>query len=308
MVHYLVATTESIIQVQQPTPLPTHTGLNTPPHSPIGNCAKTRQIPTLYNFITKLIQYSHVQCTTLMTTLVYLHRLKQVIPANSIGMHTTHHRIFLGSLLLAAKFTNDSSPMNKHWTTYTDGLLTLREVNALEIEMIQYIGWGNLNFTNEHLILSLQYFLDPIKRNLRQKSESEIENQFSKLKYSSSNLNLNSHIQLSKSSTLNSLPSLTSSSSISSVSSYASQRKDSIQSIISTDSSQPSPNLSPLQLRPMRLRSSKSQELLNLNPPQSRKSSISIVPIIPSSTSSSSLKHSRKSTRLVNSTHAHLLA
>ena len=332
MVQYLVATTQSIIAVQDQIPNINDSGIATPPQSP--NDDRKLRLPSLYNFINKLIQYSHVQCTTLMTTLVYLHRLKQVIPPNSIGMHTTHHRIFLGSMLLAAKFTNDSSPMNKHWTSYTDGLLTLREVNALEIEMIQYIGWESLNFTNEHLIHSLQYFLDPIKRSLRQSAEAHLQKQMSQLKHSSSQLNLNTNIQISKSSTISSLPSLVSSSSISTVSSYASMpRKDSVQSIMSmsTSTSPPiSPTLetsatTPLQLRPLRLRSTKSADLAststtsqnqsipttkNSHATQKRKSSITIVPIIPTtqlpnSATTPSLKHSRRNLRLVDATHNH---
>lgn len=210
MVNYLVSTTTSIIQV----------------HDPVD----TTTVPALNTFIDRLIHHSHVQTTTLMTTLIYLNRLKNVIPSNSIGMYTTHHRIFLGSLLLAAKFTNDSSPMNKHWTTYTDGLLTLREVNALEIEMIQYIGWEHLNFSNEDLIFSLYYFIEPIKRKLRLKSEEKINSNYTYFKQQQQQ-------SIPPSSTTSSLPSLVSSSSISTASSYDSiPRKDSIQSLASTSS------------------------------------------------------------------------
>lgn len=348
MVQYLVATTSSIIQVKitendsiEPNSLPynynyTNNGLQTPPQSPTENDSSkiNYKIPSLYNFIKKLIQYSHIQCTTLMTTLVYLNKLKNVIPPNSIGMITTHHRIFLGSLLLAAKYTNDSSPMNKHWETYTDGLLSLREINALEMEMIQYIGWDNLRFQNYDLINSLSYFLQPIKRNLRLKSENNLQNKISKIKASNPSLNLNNNIkinintrnQLSASSTSSSLPSLISSSSSSStISSIQSSlpRKDSIQSIdsISNDDTSLSPKINiitssdkinnknnddiSLSLRPLRLKqkqNSKNSEIPNnknnnnifIN--KSKRNSINLLPIKTSPTIQPlSLKHSRKS-------------
>ncbi|KAG0681277.1 hypothetical protein C6P40_003172 [Pichia californica] len=258
MIHYLVATTTSIIYV----PNTNNTHINnqnhseypTPPSSPTDineNDLVSKNIPSLYSFINQLINHSHVQCTTLMTCLVYLNRLKQVIPSNSVGMATTHHRIFLGSMLLAAKYTNDSSPMNKHWTSYTNGLLSLREVNALEIEMIQYIGWNHLRFENSDLINSLSYFLEPIKRKLRIKNNEKLVNsytqhQIQQRQIQQQQLQLQQQQQqqlaahLSHSSTSSSLPSLVSSSSTSTVSSYMSlPRKDSIQSIAS--SSQPSP-------------------------------------------------------------------
>lgn len=107
-----------------------------------------------------------------MSSLIYLMKLRDLIPANSIGMETTHHRIFLGSLILSAKYLNDSSPMNKHWCKYTDGLLTLKEVNALEVEMIEYIGWDNLRFQNDELINVLSHFLEPIKTKFRSINQS----------------------------------------------------------------------------------------------------------------------------------------
>lgn len=232
MINYLVSTTSSIISVQSES-----SNYPTPPHSPIddinGKSTSNNSIPSLFQFINRLIQHSHVQVTTLMSCLVYLERLRQVIPPNSVGMATTHHRIFLGSMLLAAKYTNDSSPMNKHWATYTDGLLTLREVNALELEMIQYIGWSNLRFSNEDLIYSLAYFLDPIKRKLRAKNEANYTRLYSGLSHQSQQLQEQEE-QILTMSNSSSLPSLISaSSSTSTVSSYMSNipRKDSIQSI-----------------------------------------------------------------------------
>lgn len=319
MVRYLVATTTSIISVQPVNEVETSAGLATPPHSPTKD---NSPIPSLHTFIEKLINYSHVQCTTLMTTLVYLNRLKEVIPPNSIGMATTHHRIFLGSMLLAAKYTNDSSPMNKHWTGYTDGLLSLREVNALEIEMIQYIGWDHLRFQNEDLIYCLSYFLEPIKRKLRLRNETKIQNSISQLKYSNSQLNLNTQLSsFPQSLTSSSLPSLmSSSSSTSTVSSYMTNslpRKDSVQSIESTVSSvsnspalaqpsKPSEKLS-LPLRPLRLKPKNPHSIPNNDNEQSstsktlprRRSSINLLPIQTPPTTLT-LKHSRKSVRLTN--------
>lgn len=337
MIHYLVATTASIIYVPDSHNLNNNNNNSkddddypTPPNSPSNDNSKNNNIPSLYSFINKLINYSHIQCTTLMTCLIYLNRLKQVIPSNSVGMCTTHHRIFLGSILLAAKYTNDSSPMNKHWTTYTDGLLTLREVNALEIEMIQYIGWDYLRFDNKDLIYSLSYFLEPIKRKLRiknEKSYSYILQQEEEELQQQQNC-------ISHSSTTSSLPSLVSSTSTSTVSSYMSlPRKDSIQSISSTNTSLASPiiysnniskdhkttslnnisnkihsEINSLPLRPLRLKpksynnnnsNNNNNNNNNLVNPNNKKNIQLNIPIS-SSSASLSLKNSKKSTSLIN--------
>ena len=311
MIHFLCSTTTSIIQVDQKTQenALNNYGYPSPPQSPTKS---KHSIPSLYHFIKSLIEHSHVQVTTLMTTLIYLNRLKEVIPPNSVGMETTHHRIFLGSLLIAAKYTNDSSPMNKHWTTYTDGLLTLREVNALEIEMIQYIGWDHLRFQNEDLIKCLAYFLEPIKRKLRMKQEHKITDQLNQLQYvqqqereqqqqhrellekqrqQREQQREQQHHSLTQSSTSSSLPSLVSSTSTSSSSTFASlmsatlPRKGSMQSLQSEIKMElESPSVSALEkdnnlripLRPLRL---KPQNKPSAIPNTKRMSSVNLAAI-----------------------------
>lgn len=214
MVSLLVATTMSIISV--PTAEST-CGYLTPPPSPTDKAEQ--HVPSLTHFIHRLIHHSHVQTPTLMSSLVYLNKLKQVIPPNSMGIDTTHHRIFLGALILAAKFTNDSSPMNKHWAKYTDGLLALSEVNALERELISFIGWGNLTFSNKDLIKSLQYFLAPIRDSLRLKSNGAIQARYPTAVQAAQAETYEPAQQMASSS---SMPSLQSSSSTSTIASYAS--------------------------------------------------------------------------------------
>lgn len=221
MISLLVSTTTSTINVPSANSN-SNFGYLTPPPSPVDEVKL--QIPSLTHFISRLIHHSHVQTPTLMTSLIYLNKLKMVIPPNSQGIETTHHRIFLGSLILAAKFTNDSSPMNKHWTKYTDGLLSLSEVNALERELISFIGWSNLSFTNKDLIKSLQYFIVPIKESLKLKSNSLIQSRYpTNIPEDSSYITGSTSNQRELPVSISpSMPSLMSSSSVSTMSSYMS--------------------------------------------------------------------------------------
>lgn len=160
MVNFLVATTNSIIQVK---PLKRNQH-----HRKLSSTSSTIISPyshsiSLTNFIKNVINYSNVQTPTLMATIVYLNKLRNLLPANAIGMETTRHRIFLSALIVAAKSLNDSSPLNKHWTKYTDGLLTLEEVNLAERELLNILNWKT-NITKEELIISLYPFLQPIIR------------------------------------------------------------------------------------------------------------------------------------------------
>lgn len=192
MIHFLVCTTNSVIQVSSPAQQ-----YPTPPTSPSGK-QPSDGIPTLSKFIERLVRHSNVPTSTLMASLVYLTRLRDTLPPDAVGMETTRHRIFLASLILAAKVLNDSSPLNKHWCKYTNGLLSMQEVNASEAELIDYLGWSNLRITNKDLVRNLGHFLEPIKWKLRRKNEHKLSEARSRyLKHSKSSLSLHSSLKTS---------------------------------------------------------------------------------------------------------------
>ncbi|KAG5517924.1 hypothetical protein PMAC_000379 [Pneumocystis sp. 'macacae'] len=121
-----------------------------------------KNFPTLEHFISNLCEQSNVQVPTLMSVLVYLERLRCKLPRMAKGMICTCHRIFLASLILAAKYLNDSSPKNKHWARYTNNLFSLTEVNLMEKQLLALLNW-DLSITMEDLYKVLAPFLTPIK-------------------------------------------------------------------------------------------------------------------------------------------------
>lgn len=160
-------------------------GQPTPPSTPPMETADQPALPSVEAFIASLIARSQVQVPTLMSSLVYLGRLRARLPPVAKGMRCTVHRIFLAALILAAKNLNDSSPKNKHWARYTvvkgyDFGFSLPEVNLMERQLLFLLDWET-RVTEEDLFTYLEPFLAPIRQRMeaqaRQKKAQEEEMQ-----------------------------------------------------------------------------------------------------------------------------------
>lgn len=170
-----------------------------PPSSPN---QKSKPLPSLMTFISRLVRYTNVYTGTLLTSLVYLERLRAKLPKNAEGLPCTLHRIFLACLILSSKFHNDSSPKNYHWAKYTEGLFKVEDVNLMERQLLSLMDW-DLSVSNEDLIHSLRRFIDPIKSDLRKTSKVRrhiIKNK-QQLSPSSSSSSLNSSLPSTSAST-----------------------------------------------------------------------------------------------------------
>ena len=168
MVSYLADKATAVIRCESHS---TKYSLPTPPSTPSED--ETRSplqpaLPSLEVFIQSLVDRSHVQVPTLMSSLIYLSRLQARLPPVAKGMRCTVHRIFLASLILAAKNLNDSSPKNKHWARYTsvkgyDNFgFSLTEVNLMEKQLLYLLDW-DMRINQEDLYAHLEPFLAPIR-------------------------------------------------------------------------------------------------------------------------------------------------
>lgn len=197
MVKYLAKAASNVIQCD-PTmmPPPTHTTRSRLP-TPAGTApprvvrSSDGPLPSIEDFITQLVISSNVQVPTLMSTLVYLNRLKSRLQPMARGLRCTAHRIFLAALILAAKYLNDSSPKNKHWARYSivsthayNFGFSRTEVNLMEKQLLFLLDW-DLRITEDDLYTELEPFLAPIRadiearyaRRMRKQAEKERQRQ-----------------------------------------------------------------------------------------------------------------------------------
>ncbi|KAH6685016.1 PHO85 cyclin-1 [Plectosphaerella plurivora] len=155
----------------------------TPPRTPEPREVRSEDadLPTLEAFITQLVVSSNVQVPTLMSTLVYLGRLKSKLQPMARGLRCTTHRIFLASLILSAKYLNDSSPKNKHWAAYTNAPATdyssfgfsKSEVNLMERQLLLLLDW-DLRISEEDLYCEFEPFLAPIREQVQAKHTQRV--------------------------------------------------------------------------------------------------------------------------------------
>jgi G1/S-specific cyclin PLC1 len=122
-------------------------------------------IPSLENFISSIVRQADIQVPILLTTLLYLSRLRSKLPPLAKGIRSTPHRIFLACLILSEKFLDDSSLCNKDWASYSqfeEFSLSNQEVNVMERQVLFLLDW-DLNFQPSELEHHLEPFLISIR-------------------------------------------------------------------------------------------------------------------------------------------------
>ena len=99
---------------------------------------RSKKRPEFADFITNVLYTADVKMATILVTLVYIHRSKSHLSIETEDWAL--HRVFLGALILASKYTNDSTLKNNHWAIAT-GLFGKRDIGRVEREFLDVLDW-----------------------------------------------------------------------------------------------------------------------------------------------------------------------
>ncbi|KAJ6480799.1 hypothetical protein C8R47DRAFT_598356 [Mycena vitilis] len=105
---------------------------------PPRSASTTNYLPKFTSFVTTVLSRAEVTPPTLLVALAYTHRAR---PHLSIALEEwALERVFLGALIAASKYTNDSTLKNVHWALCT-GVFGKRDVGRIEREFLDVLDW-----------------------------------------------------------------------------------------------------------------------------------------------------------------------
>ncbi|KAF9651620.1 hypothetical protein BDM02DRAFT_3090709 [Thelephora ganbajun] len=107
----------------------------------------SRRVP-FKRFVSDVIRRASAKMPVLLVTLVYITRAKPYLHIETEDWAC--ERVFLGALMAASKYTNDSTLRNVHWALAT-GVFGKRDVNRIEREFLQVLAW-QLGFTQPDIL------------------------------------------------------------------------------------------------------------------------------------------------------------
>ncbi|KAI8356161.1 hypothetical protein BD560DRAFT_406717 [Blakeslea trispora] len=119
-----------------------NTSLNTPIESETKEVRKrTTHLPDLIPFIQLITDKCDVQPVHLVMALMYAERFQKSLPAGFKPEAEAAHRIFVASILIASKYSEDRCLSTKHVVRATGDVWSIKEITRMEIAFLTFLHW-----------------------------------------------------------------------------------------------------------------------------------------------------------------------
>jgi hypothetical protein len=131
LIEHLVQSTAEVVNFALGTP-------TTSSSSRGRSTTRTNKYTEFTEFVSGIIERAEVTISDILVTLVYIQRARPYLSVQT--EEWALHRVFLGALIVASKYTNDSTLKNIHWAMVS-GTFGKRDIGRIEREFIEVLDW-----------------------------------------------------------------------------------------------------------------------------------------------------------------------
>ncbi|KAI8096157.1 cyclin-like protein [Halteromyces radiatus] len=112
-------------------------------------------LPDLLPFIQLITEKCNVQPVHLIMALMYVQRFRNSLPSGYKAEPEAAHRIFVASLLVASKYSEDHCLSTKQVVRATGDVWSIKEITRMELALLRFLQW-NLFIHPEEMVEFLE--------------------------------------------------------------------------------------------------------------------------------------------------------
>ncbi|KAI8377794.1 uncharacterized protein BYT42DRAFT_571719 [Radiomyces spectabilis] len=98
-------------------------------------------LPDLVPFIQLITEKCDIQPVHLVMALMYVQRFRKSLPAGYRAEPEAAHRIFVASLLVASKYSEDHCLSTRQVVHATGDVWSIREITRMELAFLRFLHW-----------------------------------------------------------------------------------------------------------------------------------------------------------------------
>lgn len=102
---------------------------------------RASHLPDLIPFIQLITDKCDVQPIHLVMALVYVSRFRKSLPVSYKAEPEAAHRIFVASLLVASKYSEDRCLSTKQVVRATGDVWSIKEITRMELAFLRFLNW-----------------------------------------------------------------------------------------------------------------------------------------------------------------------